>query len=85
MIELPTSSIAIPLKEMNVKSEVKVVVPHSTKADFIESAYEIAEILQKICSKMNSYFGKKVRIKFSRYKLLLINFNSLKIEKRRSL
>lgn len=64
LIELnPTNTKAIPLKEMNVTSGITniVVVPHSTKADFIDSIYEIVEILQKICSKMNSYFGKKVR------------------------
>lgn len=66
LIELPSNTKAIPLskemKHLSVSSSITniVVVPHSTKADFIDSIYEIVEILQKICSKMNSYFGKKV-------------------------
>lgn len=64
LVELPSNTKAIPLsKEMKSLSTITniVVVPHSTKADFIESVYEIVEILQKICAKMNSYFGKKVK------------------------
>jgi hypothetical protein len=58
LIELPSDGKA--LKE--TREKIFVVVPHSTKVDFIESVYEIAEIFQSICSKMNSYFGKKVKI-----------------------
>jgi hypothetical protein len=64
LIELPSK--AMPTKEMrdlNVSALgaiTNIIVPYSTKADFIDSIYEIVEILQKICSKMNLYFGKKV-------------------------
>lgn len=55
----------MPTKEMRDVSTLSaltnIIVPYSTKADFIDSIYEIVEILQKICSKMNLYFGKKVR------------------------
>ncbi|KAG5673017.1 hypothetical protein PVAND_003095 [Polypedilum vanderplanki] len=56
-------------KSLNTKnsSEIRslniltaVIVPSTTISEILDNLYEVVEIIQKICSKMNSYFGKKV-------------------------
>jgi nanoRNase/pAp phosphatase (c-di-AMP/oligoRNAs hydrolase) len=46
-------------KDIQLNLNSKVIVPSATILEILDSLYEIVEIIQRVCSKMNSYFGKK--------------------------
>lgn len=63
MIELPKSNSPMSRKEskkIGQMNSLNVIIPHAAVNDILDNIYEIIEILQKICSKMNSYFGNKL-------------------------
>lgn len=61
---------AIPTKEFKdsrrVSTLTNINLPSLDNAETIENIYDIVEKLQIICSKMNSYFGKKVCLELRR-------------------
>lgn len=58
MIELPSA----PMMQVKNLTRVSSSANIANSTDFVENIYEIVETIQKICSNMNSYFGKKVKL-----------------------
>lgn len=58
MIELPSVPMKLARNVMQVSSSANI----SNSTEVVENIYEIVETIQKICSNMNSYFGKKVKL-----------------------
>lgn len=67
MIELPSNSSKLTQTRNLAPTSIcaNIIIPSATKADIIENIYDVVEIIQKICTKMNSYFGKKVKKPYS--------------------
>jgi hypothetical protein len=75
MTDLPIRA-NVSSKEMKNLSRLSaltnIIVPHSSKIDIIENLYDMVETIQKICTKMNSYFGKKVGAAYLKINIIFI-------------
>lgn len=61
MIELPSTR-SLSIKDGKNVVRVKAVSDIDTSSECIDVIYDIVATVQIICTKMNSYFGKKVKI-----------------------
>lgn len=57
-----TEALVKDFKNITRVSTMPNIVAPLKNSEVIEQIYDIVEVLQEICTNMNSYFGKKVKI-----------------------